>query len=132
VILPVTEPRAYLYEPDPAILRAGLVKDLGILLDGAQLDPEIAYLTSDSLFDSPFARVWEVEDWMPFQLKRLRTALRQRNVGHVVVKKRGSPIQPEELIHNLRLKGEESRVIFLTRANNRPVVIICGEEIRGG
>jgi hypothetical protein len=132
VILPVTEPRAYLYEPDPAILRAGLVKDLGILLDGAQLDPEIAYLTSDSLFDSPFARVWEVEDWMPFQLKRLRTALRQRNVGHVVVKKRGSPIQPEELIHNLRLKGEESRVLFLTRTNDGPVAIICGEEIRGG
>lgn len=123
--LTLDEPRAYLYEPDPAVLRAGLVRDLGQMLGAAQLDPDIAYLTSDQKVDSPFARRWEVETWFPFQLKRLREALRQRRVGRVTIKKRGSPLQPEVLMHALRLKGDQRRVIFLTHLRGNPVVILA-------
>jgi hypothetical protein len=63
---------------------------------------------------------------MPFQLKRLRAYLRENNVGRVTVKKRGSPITPEELIQQLRLKeGEEERVLFLTQMQGKPIVIIA-------
>ncbi|MDH3943586.1 MAG: methyltransferase domain-containing protein [Anaerolineae bacterium] len=126
--LPLSEPRAYLYEPDPAILRAGLVTDLGAQFNAAQLDPEIAYLTADERVETPFARVWEVEDWMPFQLKRLRAYLRERGVGRLTVKKRGSPLVPEELIQSLRLKGEEEKVLFLTQMAGKPIVIVCKPE----
>ena len=54
-------------------------------------------------------------DWMPFNLKRLRATLRERNVGQVTVKKRGSALSPEELIAKLKLKGDNSRVLALTR-----------------
>jgi len=124
----LSEPGAYLYEPDAAVLRAGLVTTLGAQLGAAQLDPEIAYLTADSLTETPFARVWQVEDWMPFQLKRLRTHLRECNIGRVTVKKRGSPIVPEELIQELRLEGEEERVLFLTQLKGKPIVIIAKVE----
>lgn len=123
--IPITEPAAYIYEPDPAILRAGLVTDLGAQINAAQLDPEIAYLTSDTLTETPFARVWQVEDWLPFQLKRLRTYLRERNVGRVTVKKRGSPLTPEQLIQDLRLEGEEEKVLFLTQLEGKPIVVIA-------
>ncbi len=123
--LPLHEPQAYLYEPDPAVLRAGLVASLGQSLGAAQLDADIAYLTGDQALETPFARRWEVEDWFPFQLKRLRDALRQRHVGHVVVKKRGSPLQPEALIRDLRLKGDQQRVVFLTHLRGRPIVILA-------
>lgn len=121
----IDEPRAYLYEPDPAVLRAGLVRTLGAQLGAAQLDPDIAYLTSDRWVESPFARVWAVEDWFPFGLKRLRAYLRERQVGRVVVKKRGSPLQPQVLIRDLRLKGDQERVIFLTHLQGRPIVVVC-------
>jgi hypothetical protein len=117
-------PKSILYEPDPAILRAGLVRQLAVQLDACQLDPEIAYLTSDHYQTTPFARAWEVEAWFPFNLKRLRAELRERNVGEVVVKKRGSPLQPEALIHELRLKGSESCVVFLTQLQGKPIVIL--------
>jgi hypothetical protein len=126
--LPLREPSAYLYEPDPSVLRAGLVQALGRQLDAAQLDPEIAYLTADRLQETPFARVWQVEDWMPFQLKKLRAYLRERGVGSLTVKKRGSPIVPEELIQQLRLEGEEEKTLFLTMLEGKPVVIIAGQE----
>jgi SAM-dependent methyltransferase len=126
--LPLSPPRAYLYEPDPAILRAGLVTVVGAQLDAAQLDPQIAYLTSNTLTESPFARAWGVEDWMPFQLKRLRAYLRERNVGQVTVKKRGSPLVPEALIRDLRLEGEEKKTLFLTQMEGKPIVVV-GEEV---
>lgn len=123
--LPIRDPQAYLYEPDPSILRAGLVVVLGEQLGANQIDASIAYLTSDQLTSTPFARVWQVEDWLPFNLKRLRAYLRERQIGHVVVKKRGSPLQPEALIHDLKLKGEDERVIVLTQLRGRPIVMIC-------
>jgi len=128
--LPLSGPRAYLYEPDAAVLRAGLVQAVGAQLDAAQLDAEIAYLTADSLQPTPYARAWPVLDWMPFQLKRLRAALRERNVGQVTVKKRGSPIVPEDLIQQLKLEGEGSLTLFLTQMQGAPVVIFAGDELR--
>ena len=126
--IPAGEPLSYIYEPDPAILRAGLVTTLGAQINARQIDPEIAYLTADKQTENPFARVWKVEDWMPFQLKRLRAYLRERNVGTVTVKKRGSPLVPEELIHDLRLKGDEEKVLFLTLRADKPIVIVCKPE----
>jgi len=124
----VSDPLSYMYEPDAAVLRAGLVRNLGSQLNAAQLDPEIAYLTAEKKMPTPFARVWAVEDWFPFNLKRLRAYLRQRGIGQVTVKKRGSPITPEQLIHDLRLKGDLERVVFLTQLRGRPVVIIASSD----
>ena len=123
--LPVGEPRQFLYEPDPAVLRAGMVRYLGQQLEAVQLDPEIAYLTAYNKQPTPFARVWAVDDWFPFGMKRLRAYLREKGIGRIVVKKRGSPLEPQALIRDLRLKGEEERVVFLTQLRGRPIVIVC-------
>jgi len=122
--LPVQEPKAFLYEPDPAVLRAGLVAELGAQLNAAQLDADIAYLTADEKKPTPFAKAWAVEAWFPFQLKRLRAYLRQHKVGQLTVKKRGSPLEPETLIGDLRLSGEEERTIFLTHLRGKPIVVV--------
>ncbi|MGQ0601247.1 MAG: THUMP-like domain-containing protein, partial [Anaerolineales bacterium] len=64
------------------------------------------------------------EDAFPFQLKRLREYLRAREVGNVTVKKRGSPLAPEELIHKLKLSGKASRIVFLTHVSGKPFVLV--------
>jgi SAM-dependent methyltransferase len=128
-VLPLAEPGAYIYEPDPAVIRAGLVSALGAQLNGAQLDPEIAYLTAGSYTPTPFARAWQVEDWLPFQLKNLRAYLRQRDVGPLTVKKRGSPIIPEQLIQDLRLDGNVEKTLFLTQMEGKPIVVVAKPDI---
>ncbi len=120
----VGPPQAYLYEPDPAVLRAGLVTTLAAQLEARQLDPDIAYLTAPRLRPTPFARAFAIEDALPFQLKRLRERLRALNVGRVTVKKRGSPLEPEALIKQLRLEGPEERVVVLTHVEGRAWVLI--------
>jgi SAM-dependent methyltransferase len=123
--LPLGEPQEFLYEPDPAVIRAGLISELGNRLGALQLDADIAYLSAEQFSQGPFARVWEVENWFPFNVKRLREYLRERGVGEVTVKKRGSPLEPEDLIRMLRLRGDDQRVLFLTHLKGSPIVIVC-------
>lgn len=129
---PLSEPRAVLLEPDPAVIRAGLFGELAAHLGIAlyRLDETIAYLTADRAIDSPWVRVWPVEAWMPFHLKRLRAALVARGVGQVTVKKRGSPIAPETLQARLKLDGAgRTAVVVLTRVAGQHAALICGEPL---
>ncbi len=121
---PLSPPRAFLYEPDPAVLRAGLVTTLADQIGAHQLDPDIAYLTADAHQPTPYARAFALDDALPFQLKRLREYLRARGVGRLTVKKRGSPLQPEQLIRQLRLSGPEERIVFLTHVRGKPYALV--------
>ncbi len=123
--LPISPPLAYLYEPDGAILRAGLVAAVGAQLGAAQLDPEIAYLTAERHVRSPFARCWRVVEWLPFQLKHLKAVLRGRGVGAVTVKKRGSPIDTDRLARELSGDGDWPCVVVLTQHVGKPIVIVA-------
>ena len=127
--IPLSEPKAYLYEPDGAIIRAHLVEAIAPQLNASKLSEDIAYLTSDQKVDTPFARRFTVHDYFPFQLKRLRQYLRENKMGQVIIKKRGSPIEPDQLKQQLRLKGNgaESCILFLTQLQGKAAVII-GQE----
>lgn len=121
----VTRPQTYLYEPDGAVIRAHLVEQLATLLGAGKIDEDIAYLTADQAISTPFARIFVVEDVFPFQLKRLRHYLRERQIGQVTIKKRGSPLDPDTLRQRLRLPGSGlHRVLFLTHVTGQPSVIV--------
>ena len=117
----------FLYEPDGTILRAHAVADLALLLEAWQLDATIAFLSSDRLHVTPWARVWEIEATLPFNLKALRKELQARDVGSVTVKKRGSPITPEQLQKQLRLRGTHHQIVVLTQVAGAPTVLLCKE-----
>lgn len=127
VAVGLREPRGWLVEPDPALLRAGLVQAAAAAIDGGLLDETIAYITTDERPVSPWLRAWEILDWMPFNLKKLRAYLRARDVGPVTVKKRGHAMTPEALISRLKLTGSQPRTLVLTRYAGRPVVLICAD-----
>jgi hypothetical protein len=119
---------AYLYDPDPSVTRAGLVGELGRRLAVRQIDPRIAFLTSDALTPTPFASAYRVEEVLPFQVKQVGEWLRTRGVGRVTVVKRGSPVDVDDLVSKWKLRGDGHRAVILTRALDRPVAIL-GERI---
>lgn len=123
-------PRRWLIEPDSSLIRAGLVADAAVTLGGALLDSQIAYITSDAKPQTPWVRAWRILDWMPFNLKKLRAYLRERNVGTVTVKKRGTAVTPDELIAKLKLErgiDSGSRTIVLTRCRGEHIMIVCDD-----
>jgi SAM-dependent methyltransferase len=123
----VTAPRGWLVEPDPALIRAGLVQHGAATVDGTLLDATIAYFTTDSMPDSPWLRSWRIRDWLPFNLKKLRAYLREHNVGSVTVKKRGTAVTPEALTRQLKLNGTASATLVLTRHAGVQIVLICDD-----
>jgi hypothetical protein len=88
------------------------------------IDPDIAYLTSPTAADGPMVASYRIDEVMPFNLKRLRSRLAELDVGVVTIKKRGSPITPEELRPRLRLRGSRSATLFLTRTPDGPLAAI--------
>ena len=121
----IADPQGWLCEPDPSILRASLVQDVTAFYDGTMLDETIAYFTTGKKLESVWLKTWQIQDWMPFNLKKLRAYLRERNIGNVTVKKRGSPITPEELIRKLKLKGDGTCTLVLTQLRGEPIVMVC-------
>ena len=121
----ISQPLDWLYEPDPAVIRATLVQHLAAQLGAAQIDPTIAYLTSQQPADTPFARRWAVLRHGPFHLKTLNRWLRELGAGSVVVKKRGSAIDPDAFRRRLKTTpGGPAVTAFLTRVHGRPWMIV--------
>jgi len=120
----ILPPQGYLYEPDPAILRAGLVGELANRLGASQIDATISYLTSDRAITTPFARVYRVIEVMTSNLRLLRAALRARGVGRLTLKKRGSAIDVASYAQRLRLHGDHEATLILTRAGGRKVALL--------
>ncbi|MFI9203591.1 methyltransferase domain-containing protein [Streptomyces sp. NPDC053048] len=116
----------YLYEPDGAVIRAHLVAEVAEELggDAGLIDETIAYVTSDELRDSAYAAAYEITDVLPFNLKRLKAIVREREIGVAVIKKRGSAVEPEELRKKLKLAGANSCVIVLTRVAGAPAMLL--------
>jgi len=124
----VARPGAFLYEPDPAVIRAGAVGDLAVQLGLWQIDREIAYLSGDELIITPFARAWAILEHHPFHLKTLNQRLRALQADVVAVKKRGSPIAPESFRRKLRsTPGGRPVIVVLTRVINRPWMILLAK-----
>lgn len=124
--IPVTQPGRYLYEPDAAVIRAHLVEDLARRLGAAKLSEQIAYLTSDELVETSFATAYQVEEVMPFHLKRLNRRLKALDIGELVIKKRGFPVDPEQFRRRLSYgSGQGRTVLVLTRVLERPTAILC-------
>ncbi|MEU3163564.1 class I SAM-dependent methyltransferase [Streptosporangium sp. NPDC006930] len=123
---PATGPAGrYIYEPDGAAIRAHLVAEIAASVGGHLLDPQIAYITGDTATPTPWASRYEVHETLPFSLKRLRAALRERGAGNVTIKKRGSAVDVDRLRKDLRLSGGESAVVILTRIGDRPFAFLC-------
>ncbi|MFJ1644529.1 SAM-dependent methyltransferase [Streptomyces sp. NPDC088258] len=121
---PVRRTGRFLYEPDGAVIRAHLVAEVAEELDGGLIDETIAYITADEARPTPYATAYEITDELPFHLKRLKALLREREVGVLTVKKRGSAVEPEELRRRMKLKGPHAATVFLTRAAGAPTMLI--------
>ncbi|GAA2483524.1 class I SAM-dependent methyltransferase [Actinocorallia cavernae] len=116
----------YLYEPDGAVIRAHLVAEVAEEVAGGLLDATIAYVTADELHPTPYATPYEITDQLPFNLKKLKALLREREVGTLTVKKRGSAVEPEELRRKVKPQGPNAATVFLTRVAGAPTMLVGG------
>lgn len=115
----------YIYEPDPAVIRAHLIGVLAEMLNAFCIDPQIAYITATEYQPTPFARGYRILDRFPYHLRNLQRALKERRIGRVVIKKRGFPEEPEQVRKQLKLNGTNEITVILTRCGVQLQAILC-------
>ncbi len=116
----------YLYEPDPAVIRAGLVEQLGTQLGLNLLDPNIAYLSGNQAIESPFIKGYQIEARLPLKIKQINHYLRQHQIGQVNIKQRGTGLSPEKVVKQLKpvKSGLESNLILI-RIQDDHLALFC-------
>lgn len=118
-------PGAFLLDPNPAVTRAGLVEDLARSLGVWKIDPRIAFLSSDELLQTPFARTLRVLDSGSWDQKALVARLRALDIGSVDIRCRGLAGDVEDLHRQLKLRGTRRATLVMTRVDDRPWALVC-------
>jgi hypothetical protein len=122
---PVRELGQFIHEPDGAVIRARLIGQVARSLRAGMLAEKIAYLTGDEAVTSPFVQSFRVREVLPADTKKLARALKDRGIGILEIKKRGLDIDPAALRQSLKLKGEESATLIMTRIAGARVAILA-------
>jgi THUMP domain-like/RNA cap guanine-N2 methyltransferase len=125
-------PGEFLFDPNPAVTRAGLVRELARMIGAWQIDEQIAFLSADSAVRTPFARVLRVIDSAPWHQKRLPAWLRALDIGAVDIRRRGLAGDVERLHRQLRLSGSRRATLVMTRVNDRPWALVCMDAGQSG
>ena len=115
----------FLHEPDGAVIRARLIGDVARSIDAGMLGGGTAYMTSDAGASSPFATTFRVREVLPLKTRDIDAALRRDDIGTLEIKKRGVDIDPAQFRRKLRLSGDASATLFLTRLGERRAAILA-------
>jgi len=105
----------WLFDPDAAVVRSGLLGNLAREHGLAGLDPHLAYLTGSGPVSTPFARGWRVLDTVPADARRVRESLTRLGFGSVEVRKRGHSEPAEALAASFRGKGARRGLVAVAR-----------------
>ncbi|KPM51484.1 hypothetical protein ACG83_35910 [Frankia sp. R43] len=131
--LTLGRPEGFLFDPNPAVTRAGLVGTLARLVDGWQIDPMIAFLCAQNPVATPFARVLRVEAEMAFDVRRVAAAVRAAGIGALDVRRRGLAGDVESIRRRLLparrqlVPGGPTMTVIMTRVRDEPWAILCTE-----
>lgn len=116
---------AFVHEPDGAVIRARLIGDVARSLEAGMLAEKIAYLTSDAALTSPFVASFRVREVLPAETRALSRALRERGIGRLEIKKRGVDVDPAALRTALKLRGDGSATLILSRVGAKRLAILA-------
>ena len=113
----------WLYEPDRAVLQAGLTGVLVRLVDGTETAPGAGYVTAGAAVEVPWVRAYRIRSVHPLATKPLRRWAREQDIGALTIKKRAVPIDPDRLRRDLHLGGSREVVVVLTPLAGRPTLL---------
>lgn len=118
---------AWIVDPDPAVVRAHLVRHFAVRHGLWQLDPHLAYLTGAA--PPPMGRAFQVLDAAPFSEKQVGRWLVEAGAGTVEIKVRGVTAEPDAMRIRLRksLRGPKSvaRTIILARVGRQAMAYLA-------
>jgi hypothetical protein len=124
-VVPVSPLGRFIFDPDPALVRAGLIDLFASRTGLSRLDDEEEYLTADQAPHSPFAQPFEVLAQLSNNDREIRGYFRGSRVGRLEIKCRRIPIDAEAVRRKLSLTGDDSAVLIFARIGGRARAVVC-------
>lgn len=124
----ITSPAGYLYDPDPAVVRSGLLDVAAAECGLSRLDAEEEYLTSTEPVESPFFRRFRILEELSNQDRDLKKYFRTADFGQLEIKCRRIPVPIEALRRKLSLKGQAAGVLVIARLEGKSRALVCERE----
>ncbi len=117
-----SEPLTYLYEPNTALLKAGLFNEVSLQLNIAKLNVNSHLYTSNDFIDFP-GRSFKILQQTPYNLKALKKELPSKKAN---ITTRNFPETVAQIRKKTNLKdGGESYLFFTTDCYENKIVLIC-------
>lgn len=114
------EPLFYVFEADPACIRAHALGAFGL----NQLGDSPGYLTGEDLLASEWLTAYEVLWHGPLRREKIQAACRELDLQLTAVKKRGVEIDPPTFQKQIKAVGRQEAVAFLYSFDKRQRVLL--------
>jgi hypothetical protein len=124
-VVPISPLGRFIFDPDPALVRAGLIDLFASRTGLSRLDDEEEYLTAEQALHSPFAQPFEVLALLSNNDREIRGYFRGSPVGRLEIKCRRIPIDAEAVRRKLSLTGDDSAVLLFARIGGRARAVVC-------
>ena len=112
----------YLYEPNPAVMKAGCYKLLTEHFGVFKLHKNSNLYTSEQLVADFPGRIFEVEGWAPYNKKLKQTLL--ADVGKASIAVRNFPLSVAELRKAMKISDGDETYLFATTLKGEKKVVI--------
>ncbi len=121
----ISPPLQYIYDPDPAVVRAGLVDAAAVRLGLARLDSAEEYLTGTQRVATDLAQPFELLAELPNNVAEIRGYFRASDFGQVEIKCRHIPIDADGVRRRLPLPGTQPAVLIVARLAGKSRALVC-------
>jgi hypothetical protein len=115
----------YVFEPDAAVLAARLQAVLAAEQGLTAIAPQVAYWTGDRPIADALLAGFAVQDVLPYDVRRVKAYLRERGVGRLEVKQRGTGLEPATVQRQLRVSGDATATLLLARRKGKVTAIVA-------
>jgi hypothetical protein len=116
----------WLAEPDPAVIRSGLIGNLARRVGARPLAAQLAYLGSETSIEHPMLDAWPVLDCCPLDRKHVRRMLAAHDIGPIQVRKRGHSDTAELLARRFAGPGSQRGHLAVARLEAGHVAYLLG------
>jgi hypothetical protein len=120
-------PQKYVYEPSPAMMKAGLFKQMGEQYKVSKLHPNTQLFTSDNLAEDFPGRVFKIMHSIPVQKKELKKYLPEMKAN---LSTRNFPMPVAQLKKKLGLKDGGEYFLFATTLKEKEKVVLICEKVQ--
>ncbi len=118
----ISEPKKYIYEPNSAILKAGLFNQVSHELKVDKLHVNSHLYTSSKLIEFP-GRRFLIQSILPYDIKQLKKKIPSQKAN---ITTRNFPQTVAQIRKKTKLKdGGDFYLFFTTNLHNKHIVLIC-------